>query len=603
VSLPLTRRAAVPWAGTAARAFDLEGAGALAACVAAAVAVNWRLLRPDVLSADALVHQYWMARFRDPALFTDPLTAGLRESSRYPDGWEALYRLASQVADPIAFGEWLGVALMALSGWLVFRIVREHGGWRPGAWIGAAVFLALIDIHRFYGGFPRAFVHPVVLLTVLLAMRRREPAAAMVAAGGGLFYAPAGLLSVGVLAVSAVGWRDRRPRLDPRRARFALLAAAIASVVVVGPQLLSGGAPRVFTADEARAFPEFADNGTLSFFASSPIDYLSKNRSGFDFREQGSILAVAALALLLARRGNLRLLRREVVAMPVVALAAFAAAQAVLFRLYLPHRYTYPLLAFFAIVVGVTLRPTWEAAGSRVRTFALLCAPAAVTGLALYAFPLGPLLSPTWATLAVGAGTVAVAAALAFAPRPLGASLGAAICGVALLGGLLLVPERLERGKVCPKGRVTAYLKSLPKDSIIAGDPGDLMCVPATARRPVVVSTQLAPAYEVDYFLEGRERMFADLRAYYGSSVDAIAALQERYGATHLLVRGDALRRELTADGARWRRGRVPYGDFVRRLVGEGEPAVLHLPSACRTFQNGPVEVYDIACITARLRS
>ena len=54
--------------------------------------------------------------------------------------------------------------------------------------------------------------------------------------------------------------------------------------------------------------------------------------------------------------------------MPVVALLGFAAAQAVLFRLYLPHRYTYPLVAFCAIAVAVALRPTWRSLGtSRAR--------------------------------------------------------------------------------------------------------------------------------------------------------------------------------------------------------------------------------------------
>ena len=124
-----------------------------------------------------------------------------------------------------------------MSGWLIFLIVREHTAWRPAAWIAAGLFLALTDIHRFHGGFPRGFVHPVVLLTVLLAMRRHHLAAALVAGGGALFYPPAALLAVGVLIVSAVRWSDRRPRLDARRGAFALLALAVAIVAVLGPQL------------------------------------------------------------------------------------------------------------------------------------------------------------------------------------------------------------------------------------------------------------------------------------------------------------------------------------------------------------------------------
>jgi hypothetical protein len=181
-----------------------EGAAAFAACLAASVIANAPLLRSDVVSDDALVHQFWMRHWQDPGLFNDPLTTQLRESVRYPDGYQALFWLATHAFEPIAFGEWLGVGLMALSGWLVFRIVREQEIWRPAAWIGAALFLSLLEILRFAGGSPRAFVQPAVLLTVLLAMRGRDAAAAVVAGGGALFHPPAGVLAVGVLALSAI---------------------------------------------------------------------------------------------------------------------------------------------------------------------------------------------------------------------------------------------------------------------------------------------------------------------------------------------------------------------------------------------------------------
>ncbi|HEY8582725.1 MAG TPA: hypothetical protein VIL49_07250, partial [Capillimicrobium sp.] len=338
-----------------ARARMLEPAAALAACMAAAVLASLRLLQGGVFSADAFVHQYWMRRWGDPALFGDPLTAELRESSRYPDGYEALFRAASAIVDPIAFGEWLGVALMALSAFLAFLIVRDHERWRPAAWVGAAAFLLLVDIHRFHGGFPRAFVHPVVLLCVLLAIRDRRLAAALTATAGALLYPPAAILAVGVLLLGAARWRGRRPAVDPRALRFALLAAVLAGLAVLLPALLAGGAPRVLTADEARAFPEFGPRGGLRVFVDFPLPYLLQNRTGLDLRAQGTILLAAAAALLLARPASARLLRPEVWAMPVAALAAFAAAQAVLFKLYLPHRYTYPIVAFGAIALAVWL--------------------------------------------------------------------------------------------------------------------------------------------------------------------------------------------------------------------------------------------------------
>ena len=531
----------------------LESVAALLASTAFSLLAAWRLLRPNVLSDDALVHQYWLWRYRDPLLFTDPLTEQLRESARYPDGYELLFRVASQVFDPIAFGEWVGIGAMAISGWLVFLIVREHTSWRPAAWIGLALFLSLAEIHRFYGGFPRAFVHPVVLLTVLLAMRRHHLTAAVVAAAGALFYPTAALLASGVLLVSSVGRPGRRPRLETPRLWFALLALGGTVAGVLVPALLSGGTPDVFTAGEARRYPEFGPDGALHFFVPSTVEYLEQNRSGVDLRGAGSILVLAAIALLVLRPANLRLLRREVLAMPIVALIGFAAAHAVLFRLYLPHRYTYPLVAFAAIAVAVSLLPTWEALLSRRRA---------------------------------GART---------AP-----AVGAAVAALALLGAMLVATETWTRGTVCRNTAATAYLASLPKDAVIAGDPHDLRCIPATARRPVVISTQLAPAYEVDYFLHARERMFAMLRAYYGPSTDAVVALADRYGATHLWVRPDAVRGVMASNGGHWRRGDAPYGRFVQRLLRGGEPAVLHLPAECRSARSEQSEIYDIRCIAGR---
>jgi hypothetical protein len=596
--------------GTRSTRARIESLAAFVACFAASLLISLNLLKSNVFSADAFVHQFWMWHWRDPQLFTDALTAELRESARYPVGYQALFWLATQVVSPVTFGEWLGVGLMAISGWLVFAIVREQSSWRPAAWIAAALFIALIDIHRFYGGFPRAFVHPVVLLTVLLAMRRHHLAAAVVTAGGALFYPTAALLAGGVLVVSSVGWSGRRPRLETRRLWFALLALAGTVAAVIVPALLSGGAPEVFTADEARRYPEFGPNGALNFFVPSTIDYLAQNRSGFDLRGSGSILALAALALLVFRPANLKLLRREVLAMPVVALLGFAAAHAVLFRLYLPHRYTYPLAAFFAIVVAVSLRPTWTALWSRprprLRAFLLLLAPLAVFGAAIYLFPLGPMetLSEPATALAIATGAVVLAAAVAvLLPRAgerAAPGIGAVVTALALTGAMLGATDGWARGTLCPHTAATGYLASLPKDAVIAGDPQDLRCIPGTARRPVVISTQLAPAYETDYFLHARERMFATLRAYYGQSTDAIAALGERYGATHLWVRPAAVRQVMTSNGGHWREGDAPYGRFIQGLLRGGEPAVLHLPAECRRWRGGESEVYDIGCIADR---
>ena len=199
----------------------------------------------------------------------------------------------------------------------------------------------------------------------------------------------------------------------------------------------------------------------------STIEYLEQNRSGFDLRGSGSILALAAIALLVARPANLRLLRREVLAMPLVALVGFAAAHAVLFRLYLPHRFTYPLVAFFAIAIAVSLRPTWTALWSRprprLRAFLMLAAPLAVFGVAVYLFPLGPTehLDEPWTAVAVAAGALVLAGAVALvlrrAPERSAPAIGATITALALGGAMLGASHEWARGTLCANTGAAAY--------------------------------------------------------------------------------------------------------------------------------------------------
>ncbi len=149
-----------------------------------------------------------------------------------------------------------------------------------------------------------------------------------------------------------------------------------------------------------------------------------------------------------------------------------------------------------------------------MRAFALLASPVAICAFAIYVFPLAPV-EPArpLATMAL-IGAVALVPAAAAVPLAMrSAAAGAAVTGAVLVGAVLVLPDRLPLGNACPGRPATTYMaKRLPKDAIIAGDPRDLMCVVATARRPVVISTQLAPAYEADYFRRSRERMFATLR-------------------------------------------------------------------------------------------
>jgi hypothetical protein len=572
---------------------------------------EWRLIpNPLTFQTDSMIHEYWMRRFQDGGLFGDPLTEALLETGYSPPAFRSLYWLASQVVDPVFFGELLPLVLQPLAVWLVFRIVRAQLDWRPAAWIAAALFLVPWDVHRFSGGHPRAFAQPVVLATVLLLLNRRHRVAALVPAMGLLLYPPAGVVA---LVIVFLGAFDRHARLfvNGERARWAGISALAAGAAVVLTRLTTGS-QAILGESEARLYPEFGERGQMHFFQSSALDFLSQNYSGFFLHDSGSILAVAALLLLVVRPRNANLLRWEVWCMPIAALLLFGAAHALLFRLYLPHRYTYALLPFFCIAIAVFLRPTFQALTVRSRGW-LAAAPAlalAVALLALTVFPLGPRLSLSgfgdWLGdgapyLGIGLAVGTLAAAVVWSQTAGGRAVRAAAAAgaAAVSAGSLLVAEvafaggaRSPGASACREANLYSHLRTLPNETIIAADPFDSNCIPIAARRSVVISRKLYQPWAVDYFRVIRERMFQTVDAFYGASIGDVVALRERYGADYLLVRQGAAKR-------RWP-GMEPFTSEVRRLRSSVDvPATEQLPRQCVTWRGRRHELYDLACVAA----
>jgi hypothetical protein len=581
-----------------------EDAIVLVVAFAATLQAEWTIVtQPRTYQTDAMIHEFWMRRFQDSGLFGDPLTTSLLDTGYSPPLFRSLFWLASHVVDPVFFGELLPLVLQPFSVWLLFRIVRAHVEWRPAAWIAGALFLVPWDVLRFSGGHPRAFAQPIVLLTVLLLLSRRNLAAALVPALGLLLYPPAGLTALAVVVLAALDPR-RRPLVSLGQARWAGIGVLGVGAAVLLTRLTTAS-QEVISAADAHTFPEFGEDGQMHFFVSSTLDYLSQNYSGFFLQDSGSIIAVAALLLLVVRPRNARLLRWEVWCMPIAALALFGIAHAVLFHLYLPHRYTYPLLPFFCIVIGVLLRPAFEAFAGH-RRLVLVAAPlfgVVAAALALVAFPLGPRLSPSelgsWLLdaapiLAVG---LAVGLLLAFVLRrgtAAAVSLGAA---TALVAGSVLVAAvgyadggRGTGAVTCDKPGLYRFIRGLPEDAVVAADPSVSNCIPLATRRAVVISRKLYQPWALDYFKSIRERMFLTVEAYYGPSVDAVIELRERFGADYLVVR----RR---GEEPEWL-NMQPFTSEVDRLRSTTPvPAVERLPERCLARPGREFDVYNLACI------
>jgi hypothetical protein len=305
-----------------------------------------------VFETDARIHEFWMYRFQDAELFRDPLTRSLISTGYIPLGVQTLGRVVSWFLDPVSFSERLPLILAPVSALLVFRIVRLHVEWKPAAWLGAALFVLPWDLHYFSGGHSRAWNEPMVLGVLYLLLRGRERLAVLVPAVGSLLYPPGAIFAVALFSVSSINLRNRL-WLNRPRAVLACVAGALTAVGLLLPRVLGYASGDIISRAEALRDPVFGPEGQMHFFRTSLLEMLKAGYSGFRLLESGSVLAVTFLVLYVLRPSLSRLLRWEIWAMGLSSLLLFVLAYATLFHLYLPHRYTQPLVAFFAISIAV----------------------------------------------------------------------------------------------------------------------------------------------------------------------------------------------------------------------------------------------------------
>jgi hypothetical protein len=562
--------------------------------VAAAITLHaeWGLLFGDGrYQPDALFQEAWMRRYADPSLFTDSLTADLRSSGYFPAGLELFHRAVAHLADPVSAGAWMAVVLAPLSAWLLFRCIRLHTPWAPAAWLGSLLLLMPVDILRFSGGHSRAFAQPVILATLLLALSARHRLAALVPPAGMLLYPPAALGALAMICLSAL-------RRHPDRERLALAGGSAAASVALGLLL---GSDNLISKSDAERYPEFGAEGQFPIFGHTLRETLAQNYTGFNLLLGGSILAVAAIAVIVLSPSVIRRVRPEVWALAAGSLLLFALAHAALFRLYLPNRYTYPLLPVFCIVIAVGWEPLWERAARR-RAWPALSAgiPAAILVVAWWLFPLGNLQALSglvdWlrdsALLLVPlpAAAVLVLAAL----RPRAAVWAAVIAGTLLISAVGVAGGGTSAEYACPQTPLMRELSSFPPDAVIAGDPFQMNCVPIAARRPVVISQKLYQPLAEPYFVQIRPRMLDMVRAYWGPDLAALATLRARYGARYLVVD-----RHLPHIPPGWGHEEPFTGMIAGFLRNPAGSAVQRLGDRCLVWRRGATRIYDLTCLTA----
>jgi hypothetical protein len=519
-----------------------------------------------VIQDDARQHVFWMQRFTDPALFPDDLIANYYQAVA-PTGYSTLYRVAAAAGiDPVRFSKilpvLLGLITTAYCFGLAMRILPV-----PFAGFLSSLFLnqALWSHDDLVSATARAFLYPLFLAFLYYLTRRKFIPCLAAVALQALFYPSIAFIAAGVLAIRLLAWEGKRPLLTRDKFNFWLCATGLAAIAIT---LLfyaskSSGFGEVITAAVARQMPEFYAGGRVSFFRNDNLFYWTRGVYSGLLPGYVPVLFWAAVLLpvLLFYKSRVALARKVTGACAVLAqvvassLLFFFAAHALLFRLYLPSRYTQhsfrivlSVSAAVSLVIILDAALGWAARGKDGQ------------------LPLRPIVG------------FALTAALLYSL-------------VATSIALPDVPQR--RFRVGKESALYDFFAQQPKDVVIASLTEEADNIPSFSARPVLVAREYALPYHLGYYNQMRERAVDLINAQYGADINDVKRFIEKHRVGLIVVD----KRAFEPGYAKSNRLILQFSPDLARREEATPSALAGVMNRCVVFETEKLIVIDAACV------
>ncbi|MGF1461282.1 MAG: hypothetical protein ACFBSG_19920 [Leptolyngbyaceae cyanobacterium] len=557
----------------------------LALVYSAVVAVlGWNKIAGDpyALADDARQHVVWMLRFTDPDLFVNDWIADYYQSVS-PIGYVLIYRLFAVVGvSPLLLCKLLPPVLIVLTGAIAFLTVLEFSALPAAGFVTAALLTQSVEYTgTLASGTSKAFIYLVMLLFIYGWLRRSRGLTWGAIALQGILYPQAVLLTAGVLVLGLVEQREGRWSWarDRHRRQITLGGLLIATTVILYYGLSTSQFGPTMTRAQALMMPEFFAGGRASFFKPSWLEGLLYGRGGLRLDTATTpVTNLLALGLPLMLRWPrpfplVKSVTRDLDLLLKLLLTAFFwffAAHIVLFKLYLPSRYT----GRFLLMVGVI------AAGIVVVILADACLNWAIALLT------PPRSSPV---------------SLGFAALALGFTI---ILGL----GVVLYPLTMQNYPSTSMSQGYApdlygVLAQQPKDSLIAGLSVETSNIPSYAQRSVLLSQEIAIPYHVGYYAEISQRARDLIRAQYSADPQVVSDFITQYGVTHWLL--EPLSFDIhTLNRDRWIQQYQPEaGQAVSALANGNIPALQTLGDRCVAYQTAQYTLLQTDCVVQALES
>ncbi len=586
------------------------GISLLFAATYALLALQQAFSSDYVVQDDARQHVFWMARFLDPNRFPQDLIADYFQSIS-PVGYTAVYQAMATIGvDPLVLNKCLPLGLALMTTLYCYLLTLQFLPIPVTAWLATVLLNQnLWSQDGLISATSRAFLYPIFLAFLYYLVRhcpqetskhpitgqlyRWLPCLITIALLG-LVYPSYALVAGGLLVVRLWDWQSWPPAL--LRSHLILTGLGLAAIVLLLlPQVLTDSpfGPMISRA-EAEVLPEFWRKGRNAFFSSDAwFFWFNGSRSG--------VMLAAALVPPLTYSGFLLPmclalprafpLAKQItgktivlVQMVVVGLGLFFAAHAVLFKLYLPSRYTLHTLRITlaiaaALVLTLVIDSLWRWANVSLTRYWWAGAPA-YPDIPRFSLKLSYqreeiLQLRRWLVLAI---TSSLAVLVIFFPRTLN-------------------QFPWTNYMVGRATSVYQFLAQQPPATLTAALGEEANNLPVFTQRPVLTAREYGIAYHVGYYRQFRQRVMDLINAQYSPSLPEIQAFIQHYGIDFWLLDKNAFTPDYIARN-HWLRQFKPAASQARDRLERGDP--LALPTQidrCQVLTTDSLILLDATCL------
>lgn len=525
-----------------------------------------------VVQDDARQHVFWMERFLDPQLFPRDLIADYFQSVA-PSGYSAFYNVMAKLGiDPLLLNKLLPMVLGLITTTYCFGVCLQM---LPAP---AAAFLSSLLLNQslwmqddLVSATPRAFLYPIFLAFLYYLSRGSVLPCLAAIALQGLFYPSIGFIMISILILRLLDWQKEGLRLSRDRRNQVLCAAGLGIflLIIVFYARKSSGFGPVVTASEARTLPEFSTEGRIRFFHPGFWSFwLTGINSGMT--PMSSLLPITIcsgflLPVLLRYPKRLPLVKqisRNISLLPQVALSSvllFVAAHLLLFKLYLPNRYTqHSIRIILSLASGITLIVILDAVfhwseqrpGSHLSSrYLLAIGSTALLAIALFEYPGSPrdFIRPNY--------------------------------------------------RVGRESQLYEFFSQQPKDILIASLSGEASKVPVFSKRSNLVSWECSLPFHRRYHGEIRRRAIDLINAQYSPDLSELRGFIQKYGIDFFLVDRHAFTPDYVASDKLMLMYQPAANEAMRGLERGDVPALSTLMQKCSGFEDDDFIVVKAECV------